>query len=181
MWAHGNAGLVGEDLRQLVQKRGITLKAFWSIITGIKNGKNSEGFYTWVDRSGMEVEKYMVCAPVSGTPYAVAATTISSEFVYPVKVIEAKAGQLAHQARQVNLAALLTGFLVLGTIILFYGRNLSSRVRHLADVADRICVGELDTGIRITARDEIGDLGNAIAQMRDSIKVSIKRLQRRRK
>ena len=73
------------------------------------------------------------------------------------------------------------GLIVIALIIFFYGRNLTGRIKHLSQVADRICVGELDAEIEIKGKDEVGELSEAIARMRDSIRVSIERLRRRRK
>ncbi len=180
-WAHGDARLVGIDLKSLQQTLGIRFDDFWNNLTGVKNGNPSEGFYRWMTPSGEEVEKYMVSVPVSGTPYVVAAVTDTEEFVHPIDIIESKAAQLSDQTRKANTIALLAGFLILGAVIFLYGRSLTARIRHLADVADRICIGELDTEIRTSVHDEIGELSDAIARMRDSIKVSIDRLRRRRR
>lgn len=181
MWAHSDPKLVGIDLNQLRKPLGSAFSEFWKVLTGVENDTISQGFYTWMTPSGQTVNKYMVSVPVAGTPYVIAATTETEEFVRPIDVIEAKATLLSSQTRRANTVALLAGFLILGTIILLYGRNLTARVRHLADVADRICVGELDTDIKTSVQDEIGELGDAIARMRDSIKVSIERLRRRKK
>lgn len=181
IWAHSDPKLVGIDLNQLRKPLGSTFSEFWEVLTGVKDDTISQGFYTWMTPSGQMVNKYMVSVPVAGTPYIIAATTETEEFVRPIDIIEAKATLLSSQTRRANTIALLAGFLILGTIILLYGRNLTARVRHLADVADRICVGELDTDIKTSVQDEIGELGDAIARMRDSIKVSIERLRRRKK
>ncbi|MGD8251044.1 MAG: zinc-ribbon domain-containing protein [Desulfobacterales bacterium] len=180
-WAHGDARLVGIDLGSLQQSLGTRFDDFWNILTGVKDGKPSEGFYRWMTGSDKEVEKYMVSVPVSGTPYVVAAVTDTDEFVRPIDLIESKAAQLSDQTRKANAIALLAGFLILGAVIFLYGRSLTARIRHLSDVADRICIGELDAEIRSSVHDELGELSNAIARMRDSIKVSIDRLRRRRR
>jgi predicted Zn finger-like uncharacterized protein len=181
VWAHVDPKLVGIDMNQLNQSRGKAFSDFWSVFTAVQAGQPAEGFYTWRDTSGKSVNKYMVAVPVAGTPYVVAATTDTAEFVRPIDVIEAKVSKLSGETRQANTLALLGGFLFLGAIILLYGRNLTARIRRLASVADRICVGELDTDIGFSANDEIGELENAISRMRDSIRVSIERLRRRRR
>lgn len=181
IWAHGEARLVGIDLKALQQSLGGGFGDFWKVLTSVNDGKVSEGFYNWVTPSGKSVEKYMVSIPVSGTPYVVAATSETEEFVHPIDVIKTKATQLSDQTRKANTIALLAGFLILGAIIYLYGRRLTARIRHLANVADRICIGELDTQVETSVPDELGELGSAIARMRDSIKVSIERLRRRRR
>jgi HAMP domain-containing protein len=57
---------------------------------------------------------------------------------------------------------------------------LTERIRTLTQIADEISVGDLQATIRIDARDEIGYLGEAIARMQDSIRMSIERLRKRR-
>jgi hypothetical protein len=94
-WAHGDARLVGIDLGSLQQSLGTRFDDFWNILTGVKDGKPSEGFYRWMTGSDKEVEKYMVSVPVSGTPYVVAAVTDTDEFVRPIDLIESKAAQLS--------------------------------------------------------------------------------------
>lgn len=62
----------------------------------------------------------------------------------------------------------------------FSGRALSRPILKLTDAADRISVGELEVKIETKRKDEIGDLAEAIARMQDSIRLSLKRLRRRR-
>jgi HAMP domain-containing protein len=49
----------------------------------------------------------------------------------------------------------------------------------LTDVADRISAGDLEMEIEMKSRDEIGELAQAIARMRDNIRLYIERLQQR--
>jgi methyl-accepting chemotaxis protein len=60
------------------------------------------------------------------------------------------------------------------------GRALVQPIKRLTEAADRISVGELDVEIEINSRDEIAALGEAIARMQDSIRLSLERLRRRR-
>ena len=62
----------------------------------------------------------------------------------------------------------------------FAGRALSRPIIKLTNAADRISVGELEVKIETKRKDEIGELAEAIARMRDSIRLSIERLRRRR-
>nr|MDJ0721453.1 HAMP domain-containing protein [Desulfobacterales bacterium] len=180
IWAHVNPRLVGSDVQTLRSDQGKGFADFWNVFTAVQNGKPSAGFYSWRNAQGEVIQKYMVAVPVSGTPYVVAATTDTEEFVHPIQVIESKVSQLSGETRQANTIALVGGFVFLAVVILLYGRNLTARIRHLAGVADRICVGELDAEIEVSSKDEIGELENAISRMRDSIKISIERMRRRR-
>jgi len=70
--------------------------------------------------------------------------------------------------------------LLIGFIVYFYGHRLAGRIKSLTEVSNRISVGELDAEIGVAGEDEIGDLGEAISRMQDSIRLSIERLRRRR-
>jgi HAMP domain-containing protein len=70
--------------------------------------------------------------------------------------------------------------LLVGLIVSIYGHRLTGKIRALTDVADRISVGELGMEVKTTSKDEIGELGEAISRMQDSIRLSIERLRRRR-
>ncbi len=181
IWAHVDPKLVGIDTKSVRTSLGRDFSDFWKIYTGVKAGKTSEGFYAWKNAKGQTIGKYMVAVPVAGTPYVVAATTATEEFVRPIEIIETKVNKLSGETRQANTIALLGGFVFLAVVILLYGRNLTARIRRLAGVADRICIGELDADIKVSTKDEIGELENAISRMRDSIRVSIERLRRHRR
>jgi HAMP domain-containing protein len=122
----------------------------------------------------------MVCAPVQGTPYYVAATTYLDEFTKPVKEMEAKAIAISTNTRNIVLGILGGTLLLIGIIVALYGTRLTSRIKKLTSVAEQISVGEMDAEIPVTSQDEIGDLAEAIRRMQESIRLSIERLRRRR-
>ena len=45
-------------------------------------------YYPWEDADGKIRDKFMVCVPVSGTSFMVAATTYLDEFLLPVREVE---------------------------------------------------------------------------------------------
>jgi predicted Zn finger-like uncharacterized protein len=79
-------------------------------------------------------------------------------------------------------AYLLLGVTVAFVFIVawFSGRAFARPIIKLADAANRISVGELETDIDTQRKDEIGDLAEAIARMQDSICLGIERLRQRR-
>ena len=81
---------------------------------------------------------------------------------------------------QIGLAA-SAGFALL-TILAAYAlaRGITAPLLQLADVADRISLGELNAKIRINRRDEIGDLAEALRRMQVSLQTAIERLRARR-
>jgi HAMP domain-containing protein len=153
---------------------------FWKVFSGGKDGKESEGYYKWQEPDGSFKEKYMVCAPVQGTPYYIAATTYLDEFTQPVREMETKANAISADTRNIVLGILIGTLLLIGIIVALYGARLTSRIKKLTSVAEQISVGEMDAEIPVTSRDEIGDLAEAIGRMQESIRLSIERLRRRR-
>jgi len=179
-WAHVNPKIIGIDMSSLKTPLGINFPGFWAIFSGVKGGKKSQGYYTWQDKDGKFREKFMVCTPIAGTRFVVAATTYMDEFTGPVKLMESNAKAFTDKAKMVTLAILGATLLLIGLIVAIYGHRLTGKIRSLTDVADRISVGELGMEIETKSKDEIGDLAEAIARMQDSIRLSIERLRRRR-
>ncbi len=122
----------------------------------------------------------MVCTPVAGTPFVVAATTYLDEFTGPVKLMENRASLLTEKTRLITWAILGGTILLIGLIVLIYGHRLTGKLKSLTDIAERISIGDLGIEIETKSRDEIGELAEAISRMQDSIRLSIERLRRRR-
>jgi len=59
-------------------------------------------------------------------------------------------------------------------------RSVTRPVRRLVEVADNISMGDLDTSIEVTSRDEIGELQGSIERMRVSLKTALERLKKQR-
>ncbi|MGE5838338.1 MAG: HAMP domain-containing protein [Deltaproteobacteria bacterium] len=179
-WAHTNPKIVGLDMSTLKGPMGANFPGFWKVFNNGKEGKESRGYYKWQEPDGSFRDKYMVCAPVEGTPYYVAATTYLDEFTQPVKQMEAKAVQISTDTRTIVLGILGGTLLLVGIIVALYGTRLTGRIKKLTSVAEQISVGEMDAEVPVTSRDEIGDLAEAIGRMQESIRLSIERLRRRR-
>ena len=180
-WAHVNPKIVGIDMSTLKQPLGANFPGFWKIFTGVKGGKRSQGYYTWQDKDGKFREKFMVCTPVAGTPYVVAATTYLDEFTGQVKLMETRANLLTEKTRLFTWAILGGTVFLIGLIVSIYGHRLTGKIKSLTDVAERISIGDLGIEIETQSRDEIGELAEAISRMQDSIRLSIERLRRRRR
>ncbi|MDY7034998.1 MAG: HAMP domain-containing protein [Thermodesulfobacteriota bacterium] len=179
-WSHPNNKIIGIDMSKLRKPMGRNFDGFWKIFAGVKKDKESRGYYTWLEKDGSFRDKYMVCTPVKGTPYAVGSTTYIDEFTKPIKDLETRANNITLNTRNINFGILVATLILIGVIVLVYGYRLTGKIKTLTEAADRISVGELDTEIEIKSRDEIGDLSNAIGRMQDSIRLSIERLRRRR-
>jgi predicted Zn finger-like uncharacterized protein len=179
-WGHTNPKIVGLDMSTLKGPMGQNFDGFWKVFSNGKDGKESKGYYTWQEKDGSFREKYMVCAPVKGTPYYVAATTYLDEFTRPVKDMEHRANEISKGTRNMVFTIVAVTLLLVGIVVLLYGQRLTRRIRSLTDVAERISVGDMDAEINIKSKDEIGDLAEAINRMQASIRLSIERLRRRR-
>ena len=179
-WIHPNPNLTGTDLSLLKNTLGENFHGFWKTLTGVKNGKESNGYYAWRERDGRIRDKYMACVPVDGTPYIVGSTLYLDELNAPIKRLEKEAQLLVGKAKRANMAIMGAGLVALALIIFFYGRSLTGKIKRLSETADRISVGELDAEIEIKSNDEIEDLAEAVSRMQDSIRLSIERLRGRR-
>ena len=179
-WAHVNPKIISIDMSKLKKPLGRNFPGFWKIYTGVKGGKRSQGYYTWQDKDGKFRDKFMVCTPVAGTPFVVAATTYLDEFTGPVKLMETRAEILTEKTRLITWAILGGTLLLIGIIVFIYGQRLTGKIKSLTDVAERISIGDLGIEVETRSKDEIGELAEAISRMQDSIRLSIERLRRRR-
>jgi len=180
-WVHENEGIIGIDMKTLAKPLGRNFPGFWKIFTGVEKGKESMGYYTWLEKDGKTLKKkYMACVPVEGTNYVVAATTYLDEFFRPVRNMDRKMKVITDDVKKFAYAILITCVVLIFLVVTLYGHNLTMRIKTLTEIADRISVGELEIDIETKTKDEIGDLGEAISRMQDSIRLSIERLRRRR-
>lgn len=179
-WVHVDPGIIGIDMSSLKKPLGINFAGFWEVYTGVKKGGESRGYYKWHETDGSIREKFMVCTPVEGTSFIIAATAYVDEFTGPVKLLKTKTKKQTITTRNIILGIFIGTILLIGFIVTFFGFRLTGRIKSLTEVANRISVGELDAEIDIAGKDEIGDLAEAVARMQDSIRLSIERLRRRR-
>ncbi|MBW1820237.1 MAG: zinc-ribbon domain-containing protein [Deltaproteobacteria bacterium] len=179
-WIHVNPKIIGIDMIKLKKPLGKSFAGFWKVYTGVKEGGESKGYYTWWEKDGSFRDKFMVCTPIEGTSFVIAATTYVDEFTGPVKLLEIRAKKHTDITRNIIFGIFGGTILLIGFIVAFYGYRLTGRIKSLTEVSNRISVGELDAEIDIAGKDEIGDLGEAISRMQDSIRLSIERLRRRR-
>lgn len=179
---HVNPQIVGTDLHQLSER----FPAFWKILEASLKGPAS-GYYDWKDADGKVRPKYMYLAPVKGTDLIVAATTYIDEFSKPSKAIEAKMKEIEgryveeYENRiRIFYIVVLGVLLILLLRIFFYARSVIKPILRLAEVADRISLGELDTPVDVKAKGEVALLAESIERMQTSIKAAIERLQKRK-
>ena len=179
-WAHINPKIIGIDMSKLKKPLGKYFAGFWKVFTGVRGNRPSKGYYNWKDQDGEIRPKFMVCAPVEGTRYVVAATTYLDEFTRPLKELEVRAQQVTADIRNTSMGIMAVALFLMAAVVSLYGHRLTTRIKTLTDLAERISVGELDAEVDIKSKDELGDLAEAISRMQESIRISIERLRRRR-
>jgi HAMP domain-containing protein len=175
-WVHQNPKIIGVDLKFMEKKN----PEFWKIFSAIKDGKEGKGYYKWEDPDGKMRDKFMVSVPIEGTNYAVSATTYIDEFTQPVRTMEDRANLTTNKIIKMVIGILAATLIIIALIAFIYSHKLSRRIKTVTNHAERISVGELDAELQVNARDEIGDLAEAITRMQDSIRFSIERLRRRK-
>ncbi len=179
-WVHVNPKIIGIDMITLKKTLKKNFAGFWKVYTGVKEGRESRGYYRWFEKDGTFRDKFMVCTPVEGTSFIIAATTYVDEFTSPVKLLKTRAKKQTDITRNIIFGIFGGTILLIGFFVYFFGHRLAGRIKSLTEVTNRISVGELDAEIEITGKDEISDLGEAISRMQESIRLSIERLRRRR-
>ena len=77
-------------------------------------------------------------------------------------------------------AALILGGAFLATllVVLIFGLRLAGRVRTLADAAARISTGDFTAEVETGSRDELGILAEAVARLRENLRLSRERMSR---
>ena len=63
-WAHLDPNMIGVDMSTLKESLGVSFAGFWKIFTGVKDGKESKGYYKWRDTKGALRDKFMVAYPL---------------------------------------------------------------------------------------------------------------------
>lgn len=183
LWLHPNDGIIGQPLKEVMQKElGRNYKEFTKILNKIEKGNvfEANGYFAQKDQEGKIRQKYIYVTPVEGTDFALAATTYIDEFTLPVLNLEKSARRTTKQIQNYILAILIGMLILVGLFVIIYSHRLSGKIKSLTDAANRISVGELDEEIQVKSSDEIGDLADAISRMQESIRLSIERLRRRR-
>ena len=66
---------------------------------------------------------------------------------------------------------------LIGALLLV--NSITTPIIYLTESADKISMGDFATPIHVKENNEIGDLGNAIERMRESLKAAIDRLRKR--
>jgi len=193
---HKNPKVVGMNLRTLAGK----YPEFWKILEHSLDGE-ADGYYEWPEPNGTVKSKYMVITPVRGTDLRVAATTYIDEFSAPARQIEQGLRDVHERTeekllkatgrtlerfrttsrRTLNLSLIVVGLCLVVIIFLtfWFSRTMIRPIIHLTWAANRISMGDLETRVEVTSRDEVGVLAESFGRMQESLKAAITRLRKR--
>lgn len=86
-------------------------------------------------------------------------------------MMQSRTKTLTGNVRLIVLAMLGAALLLIGIVVLVYANRLTGKIESLTAVADRISAGDLEMEIKVTSKDEIGELALAIARIRDNIRL----------
>ena len=88
---------------------------------------------------------------------------------------------VTNQTVKIFLLTLILTVIFAVLLSVLFSRRVTQPLLHLADVANRISLGELDVKVASRTNDEIGVLADSIRRMQISLKAAIERLRRRRR
>lgn len=166
------------ELSMLKERLGVNFPEFWRIQVSATPSKPSVGYYKWQEDNGNFRDKYMACVNIEGTHFYIASTTYIDEFLQPMQLLKSQAKEMATLERNKNAAIVFIISVVVAVMAFTFGGKLSSNIMYLSDVTDRISLGDLDAIIEKKSKDELGVLTDSISRLRNSVKLSMKRLRK---
>ncbi len=136
-WAHINPKLAAVDMNNLKLSLGKNFAEFRKIYTGVKDGQQSRGYYTWQDKDARLRDKYMVCTPIAGTRFVIAASIDMEEFSKPARMMASNTKKTIDKTRRLTLAVFGATLFLIALIVGIYSHRLSAKIKTLAAAADR--------------------------------------------
>jgi signal transduction histidine kinase len=127
MLQHAQERLIGQKMAQ--KSRKAELLNWWKIYGGAMDGQETEGYYLWTEADGTQSVKFMVCTPIKGTRFIIAATKytppeLTKKVLATVKVfkqfeghIERRLGSNIEIGFIVALAISLTAALIIHLLV----------------------------------------------------------------
>ncbi len=185
MRVHPNAKLINRDLHALAAK----LPSWWSVFEPALAGRETAGYYDWLEPDGSRRKKYMAITPVPARPAGktlmVAATTYIDEFYKPIYAMHHKVAQTAAAYRTffnrrgaaVAGAAIVLLLITFACVYFLGSRSALSYIRpieKLAKAAKYLAAAHweaVDTeGPMFQRKDEIGILAQEFLYMQQQLK-----------
>ena len=128
IWAHTNSKFVGIDMSRLKQSLGRNFAEFSKIYSGVRDGRPSQGYYARPDQDAKFREKFMVCTPIAGTHFVIAATVDRDEITKPARMMASNAKKNANKTRNFTLAVLGAALILIGLVTGIYSYRLSKEI-----------------------------------------------------
>lgn len=159
---------LAEELQPLIDRQGQSQTNFSSfvsanfVVANVLEATRAESFYL-LGTSAVTSANQLVTA---------AAANLDVEF----------ADRRSAAMRQMQVVAGVAFFGIAAALVLAIAiaRSITRPVSHLAEVADRISLGELDVEIDVHGSNEVGQLAESLRRMQTSLRSAIERLRQRR-
>jgi HAMP domain-containing protein len=168
-----------DDMALLKKPLGVNFPEFWSILTAVKAGQPSKGYYKWQEKDKSFKDKYMACVNVTGTPFNIAGTTYMDDFTEPMKRLERESRAIAKSETMKSAILSSVIILIIAIIAFIFGGRLTANIKYLSGMTDRISLGDLDALIEIRSKDELAVLAESISRLQQSVKLSMQRLRKK--
>lgn len=118
----------------------------------------------------VDIENYEISTPIGETVLGHAHVGMSKKYMDDII-----------RSTAVLVGGVLAIAVVLGMLTALYLSNkLTKQLLYLTESADKISMGDLESIVHVKAKDEIGDLANAIERLRESLKAAIERLKKKK-
>jgi HAMP domain-containing protein len=169
-----------DDMAKLEKPLGDNFPEFWSIISKVKKGQPSKGYYKWQEKDKSIKSKYMACVNIPGTNFNIASTTYIDEFTEPMQRLGKKNRKIARAASIKNTILISVVIFIMVIVLFVSGGKLTANIKYLSKMTDRISLGDLDALIEIRSKDELAVLAESISRLQQSVKISMQRLRKKR-
>jgi methyl-accepting chemotaxis protein len=93
---------------------------------------------------------------------------------------KSEAYKILEKTQQYAIILLSVTTLVVTLIAWFSGQAITKPIQKIIMAADRISVGDFNISLNTKMKNEIGDLASSIIRMKECIRLSLKRLEKRR-
>jgi HAMP domain-containing protein len=88
-------------------------------------------------------------------------------------------GEPAARSINITLIVLAITLALVSASASYFANAISRRMLNLANLADKVSMGDLEQSITASSKDEIGDLAQALERMRISLRAAVTRISRR--
>ncbi len=149
--------------------------------------RSTQARATFVDSTRSMIMDSQALPPAGAEGYFLlggSAVELSNDLLSSAQTaLQAEFDDRASQARADFLmfgSAAMVGIVLALGLALFISATITRPMTHLAEIADRMSLGELDADIDVSGNNEIGQLAESLRRMQSSLRSAIERLRQRR-